>query len=569
MTVSISGSRAFVCVTGRPEPFEIFAVEKARFNIPGMGIEVIFVLENGTVTGLNFIRGGASQFARKENGTQPKTANNGEIMKKSHQTRMIWFLLGGVLLGTASLSSQVISPEQRIQRIEAGVNGEPLSERMKLYKVPGVSIALINNQQIEWTRAWGVLSNASSVPATPESIFQAASITKALVAAVAMTLVDQGRLDLDKDVNAYLKSWKIPDSALSQGKKVTMRLLLSHQSGLPMGNLTYDQSGRPSLLQVLNGEAPAQNKPFALQTVPGAEWNYSNMGYVVIQQVLEDVTGKPLAQLMQELLFVPMDMSSSTLAYPLAPDLQKKEALPHLANGEVGAPYMHPAALAQGGLMTTPSDLARFTLELMAAAQGRESRLLPARTVRQMLSKQSDTKPELFDGMVLSQGLGLFLRGEGQDMFFTHSGGNYPGSLSVMWGLPGRGSGVVIMVNGANGYPLMLEILAAIEKEYGWPSYVGVKAAPPPPEAVSENLLPYLGRYAFGPETAITISAMGSQLFAQVTGRPTPFEIVTVEKDKFNVPGFGIEVNFVRENGTVTGLNFVRGGASQFARKEN
>jgi CubicO group peptidase (beta-lactamase class C family) len=376
-------------------------------------------------------------------------------------------------------------PEQRALRIENGLVGfaqgssdstrqEPvkratLSERMAFYRIPGVSIAVIDGFRLDWVKGYGALKADGAAPVTPGSLFEAASTTKALVAATVLQLVDRGRLDLDADVNTYLKSWKIADSDLTREKKVTLRMLLTHQSGLPATNMGCDDGApAPTLVKVLNGEPPARNKPAVVGAVPGERWEYSNIGYVVIQMLLEDVVGKPFPRIMDETVFQPLDMRSSTFAYPLTPKLRAREAWPHDEEGTTRDPVMHPTALAQGGLITTSSDLARFATQLMLAYQGRSSVLLSQAAVRKMFEPQVDLDPKLL-GMPLAEGLGVLLHGQGEDLSFLHPGDNWPGASCWLVGLPELGKGAVIMTNGVKGNLLAMEILKAIADEYGWP----------------------------------------------------------------------------------------------------
>jgi len=382
-------------------------------------------------------------------------------------------LLFALLLISGSCYSQQgpLQLDEQIQKVEKDINGTSLIERMAFYKVPGLSIAVISNNKIEWAKAYGTLNIETGVPVNTESLFEAASITKTLVAVIALQLVERGLLDLDEDVNKYLKTWKVPENEFTKNRKVTLRLLLTHQSGLPMTNLPYEKDSIPSLEQVLKGEFPALNKPVTVEDIPGAKWQYSNMGYVVVQLLLEDLTGKPLQQLMQETVFEPLGMKSSMLNYPLNPEFQKNEALPHFASGKLGKPSMHPTALAQGGLMTTPTDVAEFTIELINTFQGKSNKILSQRMVNTMFASDLDLDPAIFGGVLFKQGLGFWLRGKGQNIFFGHTGDNYPGATSLFGGSTEQGKGIVIMTNGASGLPLALEIMATIGKEYNWPNF--------------------------------------------------------------------------------------------------
>jgi CubicO group peptidase (beta-lactamase class C family) len=345
-----------------------------------------------------------------------------------------------------------------------------LAERMAFYKVPGVSIAVINHKRIEWLKSYGVLKAGNPAPVTPGSFFEAASTTKAVIAAIVLGLVQEGKLDLDADVNKFLKSWRVAENDFTKQRKVTLRLLLSHRAGLPATNFPYDEKGLPpTLLQVLKGESPAGNKAAVVELLPGSKWQYSNIGYVVIQQLLEDVLAKPLVQIAQERVFGQLGMTSSTFVYPLTAEQQKNEALPHDEQGVAGAPAMHPTAEAQGGLMATPSDLARFTCDLLLAYSGRAGRLLEPAMVRRMLNKEVDLDPRIF-GFPVAEGLGVFINGSGKGLAFSHPGQNYPGATSWLLAYPELGQGVIIMTNGAKGDLLTLEIIAALSSVYGWPA---------------------------------------------------------------------------------------------------
>ncbi len=379
--------------------------------------------------------------------------------------------------------------EQKMQNIENGLveftspvdvfradsskihNTQTLSERMAHYKVPGVSIAVINDYKIEWAKGYGMIKAGTGKAVTPETFFEAASTTKLLTSAITLHFVEQGWFDLDEDINTYLKSWKIPENDFTREQKITLRLLLTHQAGInrPEGGFDCEEGSVPSLVQVLKGEAPAQNKPAVVEYVPGSKWQYSNMGYVVIQMALEDTLGKPFPQIAQETVFRPLKMRSSTLMYPLRAELKTKEAVPHDAEGIAHEPYMLPTAVAHGGLMTTPFDLARFTVELMRAYQGQSDRILSPEMARRMFHPELDLDPNIL-GVALSDGLGAFIYGKGQNFLFLHPGSNYPGATCWLIGSPESGKGAVIMTNGAIGDLLSMEIITAIRKEYSWPT---------------------------------------------------------------------------------------------------
>jgi CubicO group peptidase (beta-lactamase class C family) len=378
----------------------------------------------------------------------------------------------GVDQRIASIESSLIEFTTPLAALE-GHSTDPkglrtLAERMEHYKVPGVSIAVINEYALEWAKAYGVLEAGGTEAAATDTYFQAASTSKFVTASIVLELVERGILDLDEDVNNYLKSWKVPESDFTREQKVTLRLLLTHQAGLPTTNFSQqDGAPDPTLVQILEGELPAMNKPAVVEYTPGSKWQYSNIGYDVIQQILEDTLGKPFPQIAQEILFENLGMENSTFVYPLAPRLRAAEAMPHDAEGTAREPGMTPAASAHAGLMTTPSDLGILAIELMRAYEGSSERLFAKETALRMLGKELDLDPQML-GVPLGQGLGTLLYGENESLVFLHPGSNLPGMTCWLSGQPETGKGAVIMTNGAMGEVLALEIVSAIVREYDW-----------------------------------------------------------------------------------------------------
>jgi CubicO group peptidase (beta-lactamase class C family) len=346
-----------------------------------------------------------------------------------------------------------------------------LSERMQQLNVPGLSLAVIDDYEIAWVKAYGILEAGKDAPVTPETLFEAASTSKLLASITALSLVEQGLLDLDKDVNHYLKSWKIPENSFTSEHEVTLRLLLTHQSGLnrPDGGFDYEEGTIPSLVQVLKGEAPAKNQPAVVEYVPGTKQQYSNIGYLVIQQILEDVLDKPYPQIIEEKIFTPLGISSSTFTFPFEPELESRVAKPHDQEGKAHPNGLLPSAVAHGGLVTTPHDLARVVVELMRAYQGRSGRIVSQETLQQMFIPVLDLDPGESVASN-SQGLGVFLIVDKESVYFSHPGGNYPGSVCMLFASPIAGKGAVIMTNSFGGWQLALEILATLVDEYDWPT---------------------------------------------------------------------------------------------------
>src|SRR5277367_3191140 len=216
--------------------------------------------------------------------------------------------------------------QQHIEHVKSGLlpdavwrnhPGHPLSERMAALHVPGVSIAVIHHGVIEWAQGFGV-TRVGGPPVTADTMFQAGSISKPVAAMAALRLVQQGKLSLDADVNTALSSWKLPVDPIAGGKPVTLRQLLTHTGGITVHGFEGYAFGAtvPDLIQVLNGESPANSPAIRSEAVPGGRWKYSGGGYTIMQQVLIDATGKPFPKLLQDSVLTPIGMKESTYEQP-------------------------------------------------------------------------------------------------------------------------------------------------------------------------------------------------------------------------------------------------------------
>jgi CubicO group peptidase (beta-lactamase class C family) len=440
--------------------------------------------------------------------------------------------------------------ELRIQRIQDGllspvlVQGEStqktkLRDRMSALHVPGVSIAVIHDGQIDWARGFGV-TKSDGPPVTPNTLFQAASISKPVTAMAVLHLAESGKLNLDADVNQYLKSWKIPASSFMEQSGVTLQKLLSHTAGMTVHGFAGYASDEPvpNLVQVLNGGKPANSAPILVNTVPGTMWRYSGGGYVVIQQVLEDVTGQPFAKLMQDIVLRPVGMAQSTYEQPLPQGRLANAAMPYSRDGQgiKGGPHVYPE-MAAAGLWTTPSDLARYAIDIQKSLAGEPTHVLSTEMARKMLR-------------VVLQGysLGLGIGGSEKRPYFSHGGANAGFQCNLV--VYNTGDGAVIMTNSDSGSQLAAEILRTIAYEYGWPDFQPMKQKE---TTVSPKILErYVGIYELAPKVNIMITLEGGQLMAQRSGQGK-LPLFASSETKFFSKVVDVEIEFgIDDKGVVT-----------------
>jgi CubicO group peptidase (beta-lactamase class C family) len=437
----------------------------------------------------------------------------------------------------------------RIQKVERGllppvlIQGEKLPamslhDRMARWKVPGVSIAVIDGGTVAWARAYGVVAAGTGDSVTTETLFQAGSVSKPIAAMTALHLVEEGRLALDADVNQYLRSWKIPASDSAGEVPVTLRMLLTHSAGLTVhGFPGYAPADSiPTLLQILDGVRPANTPPIRVDLRPGATFRYSGGGFCVVQQLLADVTSEPYAQIVERLVLRPLGMAHSTFEQPAAPVAGVQRAAGHAQDSATipGRWHRYPE-LAAAGLWTTPGDLARLVVEIQASWRGAGRRVLSPSMTRAMLSPQ----------ITATQGIGWRLGGHGKAARFEHSGDTDGFACAVAGDLE-RGRGAVVMTNGARGGDLVQEILRGIAKEYGWEDYLpAAKRVVSVPQA-----LPKLaGRYALdvAPNIFVDIAASHDSLFVTVV-QPSGTErarLLAESPTRFFDQESGLEMTFV------------------------
>lgn len=464
--------------------------------------------------------------------------------------------------------------EARIKRIENGLilqneaalPGAPLHSlvaRMERMRVPGISVAVMHNFEIEWVRSYGVKEAGKPAPITEETIFQAASISKAVNAVGVMRLVQDGLLDLDEDINAYLKTWKVPANNGWQ-PCITLRQLLSHTAGLTIhgfpGYAVDDPL--PTVPQILNGETPSNTDKVYVDTVPGAFWRYSGGGTTITQQILVDVTGKAYPALMQELVFGPLEMKHSRYEHPLTEPYWDSAAVGHIFTGDPvrGKWRVHPE-LAAAGMWTTPHDLALFGCEIQKARAGKSTKILSQQSVEAMFVNHGDIAME--PGMAI--GIGFFLRqSDKPSARFGHSGGNIGYRCNLIAYQDGS-FGAAIMTNSDMGNVVHDELFNAIAAEYAWPDYVPEKRARI--EADSTLLATYSGTYELKPGLALTLHVAEGTLHAQTTGQ-APFTLYPASESKFYSDTLlGIELNFDKADEGSNQVTLNQGGNTLTGKK--
>lgn len=380
--------------------------------------------------------------------------------------------LGLLITGCRSTALKEYSPEtlERIRQVENNLGdwvktqydtAWSLEERMKRHNITGVSIAVVQNNKIDWAKGYGWADVAEKRPVTEKTLFQAASISKSINGVGVMKLVQDGKLDLHTDINQYLKSWKFPYDSVSGGRPITLSALLSHSAGLTIHGFPGYSRGDtiPSVQQILDGQKPANTEAVRSFIKPDSSVVYSGGGTTITQLIVTDVTGLPYDEYMQKNVLDPMGMKSSSYKQPPVGIDTSLLATCYKADGAPvkGKYHVYPEQAA-AGLWTNPSDLCRYIIETALSYNGKSEKVLTPGFTKLRL------KP-VMDGA----GLGVFTSEGDSSSYFSHSGGNegftcyYAGDLIT-------GNGMVIMTNSDNG-SLCSEVANSIATVYGWRDY--------------------------------------------------------------------------------------------------
>jgi CubicO group peptidase (beta-lactamase class C family) len=462
---------------------------------------------------------------------------------------------------SASQAQPASSVEERIRRVENGLmsavvikgasGGAALAERMKFYKVPGMSVAVVNDGKVEWARGFGVKDVSTNEPVTTETLFQAGSISKPVAALAALRLVQDGKLSLDEDVNVKLVSWKLPENDFTKQQKVSLRRLLTHSAGLTVhGFPGYAADAEvPTLVQVLNGEKPANTEAIRVDTLPGTVWRYSGGGYTIMQQLMIDVAKKPFPEIVKQLVLDPVGMKHSTYEQPLSAARAREAATAHVNGAPIKGQFHIYPEMAAAGLWTTPSDLALLAVELQKSLAGKSNKILSKEMTAQMLSRQFE-----------NWGLGLDVETKAGTIEFSH-GGSDEGFESFWVGFA-DGRGAAVMTNGDRGSALAMEVIRSIAHEYGWADFAPrerevAKVDPKIYEA-------YVGDYEFkvNPQLTVTVtfSTEGGKLFAQQNGSAKREWLPASETEFFSLSS-GSTFTFIKDaQGHVTEAVIDQGG---------
>lgn len=421
--------------------------------------------------------------------------------------------------------------------IEGQEKSFSIDERMKMLHVPGASIAIIKDGEIVFAKGYGIANESTGTMVNTHTLFQAGSISKPIASLAVLKLVQDGKLDLDEDVNSYLKNWKLPETEFTKTEKVTLRRILNHTAGLNAHGFPGYSAGDdiPTTIEILNGEG--NTKKIESIKVPGESWKYSGGGYTIMQQVVNDVTGMSLIEYMEKYILPEIGMTESTFKYDLDDSTKAKVSAAYRENGKIykGEWLSYPETAA-AGLWTTPTDLAKYC---------RYMQQLNSKEIDGIFSK--DIIDQVFSPGLNNWGLGLSLSGEGDSLCFEHSGKN-AGFTNDFKAFTNSGDGIIVMTNGDNGFDLIRDIFRAVSTFYDWNfnKYIYAK----PIELSKAELTPFTGEYELpmGQKIALIVAKVKkSKVVLSSKQLPGKVVLTAISENEFIDLNTGMRVNFMSD----------------------
>jgi CubicO group peptidase (beta-lactamase class C family) len=364
------------------------------------------------------------------------------------------------LISASEIESRIKSVEQNLGAfIIPNVNEWTIAERMRHYKVKGLSIAVVNNFKIEWAKGYGLADSSENRFVDANTPFIPGSLSKSINAMGLLKLVQDKKIDLFDDINNYLTSWKFPYDTTSKNRKITLANLLSHSAGLNVHGFYGYKNGDslPTIVQILNGKKPANSEPVKSIFQPGLKMEYSGGGSIISQLMLMDISKQAYDQYLYNNVLKPIGMTNSFFTQPSP--LTKKKLLAtgydSLGN-EVKGKYPILMEQAAAGLWTTPTDMCKYIIEVQLSLKGESNKILSKQMTDLMLTPYIDERAAL----------GVFIDNNQGYKYFGHEAGNV-GFSGAFYGSIEDGNGVAVFINSENS-DILKEVVNSVIEVYRW-----------------------------------------------------------------------------------------------------
>ena len=441
------------------------------------------------------------------------------------------------------------SAERKIQ-LENGIRGqvkflgEPetfssIADEMSAYDIPAVSLAVIDQGKIEWAGIYQNAKFSEEQELDCTSIFQAASLSKPVTFLAAVRMHAAGEIDLDENIETYLKDFALPQGKQTTENPVTLRNIFAHTSGITPGG--YQGYARdldvPSDPDILRGSDGVNSPAIEVVTPPNETLAYSGGAYTLAELALQDLYNDEFSNIMKEWILEPVGMKYSEFTQPLPASKSNQVAKGHTPSGDVldGGWRNHPEQAA-AGLWSNATDMAQFLIEIYRAYHGKSS-IFSQTDIQSIVSQERN-----------GQAFGFILNQSGDDIAITHYGGNAGYRTGMTISLT-NGNGLVYLINSDNGGALGNELLLSASEVYNWQHFKQTTASR---RQVSPNELERLsGEYKWNDQVDLSIRYDESEkLIALIFPNGDEYKLTPIIGDELHFihPNTGVEVAFLRKD---------------------
>ncbi len=412
-----------------------------------------------------------------------------------------------------SANAGCITPKEAIAgkaQLENGIRrqvkflGEPeafssITHKMSEYKIPALSLAVIQQGKIEWADTYQNADFLEQPTLNCTSLFQAASLSKPVTFLAAVRMQAAGKIDLDKNIQSYLKDFVLPIGKQTADNPVSFRNIFAHTSGItPGGYMGYARDlTLPSDTDILKGNAGVNSPAIAVIAPPNEKLAYSGGAYTLAELALQDTFNNEFASIMKKWILDAVGMKHSDFAQPLPAAKHKLVAKGYTRSGEGLAGKVlddgwrnHPEQAA-AGLWSNSIDMAKFLIEIYKAYQGK-SALFSQADIKSLISHERDGHIYGFRVEHADDGISI-----------THYGGNVGYNTGMTINLT-NGNGLVYLINSDSGGALGNELLLTAAQIYNWQSFKQTTAHRKHVDA--QTLRNLTGKYKWNKQVELSVS---------------------------------------------------------------
>jgi CubicO group peptidase (beta-lactamase class C family) len=389
------------------------------------------------------------------------------LVKTIHGTTLsIMVLLSVADPGLAKKPRSAPEPTQRLSATTPGPTDEAeleaffdelMAKHMESYHIPGATVSVVKDGELFFAKGYGYANLEKRIPFQPEtSLVRIASITKLFTWTAVMQLVEQGKLDLDADVNRYLTSFQVPDT---YPEPITLAHLMAHTAGFEdrsIGTGARKKQDVPPLGEYLAQHLPARVRP------PGQISAYSNHGAALAGYIVAEASGIPYEQYIQENILDPLDMNHTTAWEPVPDHLRVDLAVSYQYRDGVyePVPFTYDVIVPDGSISASATDVAHFMIAHLQNGRYDNSQILQASTAQLMHSQSFTHHPQL------SGWAHGFAELKINDQYAISHNGSWEGFQSLLILLPKHNLGLFISYNSPGGLDAMGEMLQAFFDHY-------------------------------------------------------------------------------------------------------